>query len=538
MIAQWMLYTTVTAFLSGIGAASLEWVLQQRRLPVRGLWVIAMAAVLAIPAVASVWPSSGERALRVPQAVSVAEPASVGPVVSIAGEVRSTEPFHARLDLDPGLAGGWAALSAALMGYLVLSSLTIRRRAGTWSRQVVDGRQVWVSPDLGPAVVGVLRPRIVLPMWVLARNREDRGLVLAHEAEHLRARDPLLLFGALVLLVALPWNPALWWQWTRLRRAIEVDCDLRVIEGGCRRQAYARLLLEVCERGLRPPLAVAALAESRSFLERRIRLMLPSRTAVQPPGAVGALLVAVGCLLVACQVDLPTQPPAITGSVSGQEQKDHPGGAMDGVLGMRVNASDLKGIAAVTAAERLLGRDYPQLLRERVDGGHVTVYLSMDAHGQIVEAAVDAAEITSGECLSVLEARLGEFGDPSMVESWGCQVLRPGRAGPNRLHIAAASVGSASATEPAAYSSVATTRDRIVLSITPGPAYALNTIPVAADSLAGFLTRIYHPRPRKTLFVEAEENVSYGDVIRAIEAGRSAGVAVMGPVPRGSGAEL
>jgi hypothetical protein len=32
------------------------------------------------------------------------------------------------------------------------------------------------------------------------------------------------------------WNPLLWWQWNRLRLAIELDCDLRVLrrlmEGG------------------------------------------------------------------------------------------------------------------------------------------------------------------------------------------------------------------------------------------------------------------------------------------------------------------
>ena len=54
---------------------------------------------------------------------------------------------------------------------------------------------------------------------------------MAHERSHLDAGDPRLIALAVTLLVLMPWNPLLWWQFRRLRRAIEVDCDTRVLSG-------------------------------------------------------------------------------------------------------------------------------------------------------------------------------------------------------------------------------------------------------------------------------------------------------------------
>jgi hypothetical protein len=38
--------------------------------------------------------------------------------------------------------------------------------------------------------------------------------------------------GAAFTVAALPWNVALWWQLMRLRAAIELDCDKRVVADG------------------------------------------------------------------------------------------------------------------------------------------------------------------------------------------------------------------------------------------------------------------------------------------------------------------
>ena len=75
-------------------------------------------------------------------------------------------------------------------------------------------------------------------------------------------------------------------------------------------------------------------------------------------------------------------------------------------------------------------------------------------------------------------------------------------------------------------------QDQIVLEVNPGPVYLINRQPVAGDQLEKTLRDIFAPRPRKIIFVKGAENLTYGDVVHAIDASRAAGVDVVGLVPR------
>ena len=119
-------------------------------------------------------------------------------------------------------------------------------------------------------MVGLLRPRIVVPRWVTMALPSHQAAVIAHEQSHLDARDPQLFTLALALLVFMPWNLPLWWQLRRLRYAIEVDCDARVLKGGVDPAHYGETLIAVGERQSAYIGAVAAMSESKSFLEERI----------------------------------------------------------------------------------------------------------------------------------------------------------------------------------------------------------------------------------------------------------------------------
>ncbi|HEX5726769.1 MAG TPA: biopolymer transporter ExbD [Longimicrobiaceae bacterium] len=74
--------------------------------------------------------------------------------------------------------------------------------------------------------------------------------------------------------------------------------------------------------------------------------------------------------------------------------------------------------------------------------------------------------------------------------------------------------------------------DQIVLMIDEKGAYTINRQPVAEADLETKLKEIYTGRPRKVIFVKGEENLTYGQVVRAIDASRGAGVEVVGLVPR------
>jgi TonB-dependent SusC/RagA subfamily outer membrane receptor len=154
--------------------------------------------------------------------------------------------------------------------------------------------------------VGVLRPEIVVPEWLLARSEGEVRLAIDHEREHVRAGDPGLLFIGSVVTALLPWNPAAWWIFTRLRLAVELDCDRRVISAGAERFAYGTLLLDLAEhRPAHRLMAATGLIGATSHLERRIRVMThtvrfaPLRAAVFGVPAVVALLAA-------CETALPT----------------------------------------------------------------------------------------------------------------------------------------------------------------------------------------------------------------------------------------
>ena len=70
----------------------------------------------------------------------------------------------------------------------------------------------------------------------------------------------------------------------------------------------------------------------------------------------------------------------------------------------------------------------------------------------------------------------------------------------------------------------------IVLEITNGGSYFLNTAPVAKSALRARLVEVYAARPDKVLFVKAEGGVPYGTVVDAMDLARGAGVEVVGAV--------
>jgi TonB family protein len=89
-----------------------------------------------------------------------------------------------------------------------------------------------------------------------------------------------LLFGAALSVALMPWNLALWFQARRLRVAIELDCDARVLRTHPRPERYGLLLLTIAQRrSLVPSMLAPMLSEPASHLERRILAMRTTRIA-------------------------------------------------------------------------------------------------------------------------------------------------------------------------------------------------------------------------------------------------------------------
>jgi biopolymer transport protein TolR len=73
---------------------------------------------------------------------------------------------------------------------------------------------------------------------------------------------------------------------------------------------------------------------------------------------------------------------------------------------------------------------------------------------------------------------------------------------------------------------------QVVLEVEPGPAYFVNRQPVDAANLESFLRDVFAQRARKVIFVKGAENLTYGEVIRAVDASRAADITLVGLVPQ------
>ncbi|RAK58483.1 peptidase M56 [Phenylobacterium hankyongense] len=124
-----------------------------------------------------------------------------------------------------------------LTGVAVAAGLLVRAQAA-FARAARAGRA-------GPAVVGVLCPRVVMPAGDDRYTAEERALVRAHERTHIERRDPRA--AALVaVLQCLAWFNPLAHLATRLvRMDQELACDAAVLRGRPGARAlYARTLLK------------------------------------------------------------------------------------------------------------------------------------------------------------------------------------------------------------------------------------------------------------------------------------------------------
>lgn len=306
MIAAWMAYASAISLLLGCTGLAIEHACRVRRWPSRWIWAAALAAPFVLPLAATRVDQSPVR--TEPAAVADAAPAEDG--IEIPAPATKVEHRTYRIATSRGVASLlgilWFSGSALLAIGLAHSWLRMRRRSASWTGRRLDGVDVLVCDEIGPAVIGFWRPRIIVPQWLLRADERVRRLALAHESEHVKARDPLLLLAGTIAVVLLPWNLPLWWQWRRLRFAIEVDCDTRVLSSGRVADAeYAEALLSVAERSAGIPLAAAAMCESPSTLEKRIRLFLLDHTSRQRAINFALLVGGVSIAAAATQIEAP-----------------------------------------------------------------------------------------------------------------------------------------------------------------------------------------------------------------------------------------
>jgi beta-lactamase regulating signal transducer with metallopeptidase domain len=303
----WMTYIIVVSALLSAAALAAEYMARLRQSRSRWIWIATIVASLVIPAlIASV-------SIELPSLTAAPQPVKALPLrVVTSAYLSPTVWIDAALpkqtqwrDHDALLKRVWLGMSVALLFALALSAIALFVRKRSWQLTTVQGQSLYVAPNVGPAVVGLLRPCIVIPHWVIKSSDSVRSMVLAHERSHIEAHDQRLLTIALCLLVFMPWNVPLWWQLRRLRYAIEVDCDTRVLKSGHAVEEYGETLIEVGQRRSAYVGAVAAMSESVSFLERRIALMTRNPIKWWRVATLGLSTLCLACVALAAQVSPP-----------------------------------------------------------------------------------------------------------------------------------------------------------------------------------------------------------------------------------------
>jgi beta-lactamase regulating signal transducer with metallopeptidase domain len=183
------------------------------------------------------------------------------------------------------------------------------------------GRDVFAAaPTHGPAVVGALRPVIVLPNDFGSRfSADEQALILAHERAHVERGDPLVNALALVARAVHWFNPLVHVAVRALRIDQELACDATVVErhGGAR--TYAEAMLKSHAAAFEVPVGCAwhtaafhpmkerilMLKASPSRLGRRLGLSFIACAALAAGGAVW-LMRPVEVLAAATEEEVPT----------------------------------------------------------------------------------------------------------------------------------------------------------------------------------------------------------------------------------------
>lgn len=211
----------------------------------------------------------------------------------------------------------WSGASILMLAFVCIIYARVWYATRRWRVTRFAGENVRVAPYAGPAVVGLFRPEIVVPDWMLESGAEDSQLVIMHETEHRNARDPLLLAAMWAFVAMFPWHPGAWYCLARIRLAIELDCDARVVRSGASLRTYAELLLNQAKARLGAPvrlwLGATSLLEPSSHLERRLNAMIlpndpsiTSRPVVRYLRTLSYLAIVSTVAIAACESHVPT----------------------------------------------------------------------------------------------------------------------------------------------------------------------------------------------------------------------------------------
>jgi beta-lactamase regulating signal transducer with metallopeptidase domain len=171
-----------------------------------------------------------------------------------------------------------------------------RRQMGTRRRV----RVIATDRVHGPALFGLVRPRLLLPSSILVdMDRGELRYILLHELAHLRRHDILIDAIASALHVLHWFNPLIGYGFQRMRADRELACDGLALSRlhPNETSAYGHTVLRLIEQlaGLRLYLVPAGFLGGRARITQRVAMIsrFTKQTYRYTPAAVGLLVVLV-----------------------------------------------------------------------------------------------------------------------------------------------------------------------------------------------------------------------------------------------------
>ena len=367
-MTHFMAYVILLSAGIGAGALAVEFLLRARTNATRGAWVAALAAVLVVAGVTVFAPVAAVREVPAAAAFAPTTEASALPLIVVDDHTTSRAALRIADGILPTL---WLVSSALLLATILYGQRRLSRERAASRRTKLNGREVLVTDNVGPAVAGVGEPVVLLPRWALALDAASQELLLAHEFEHVKKGDTRVLLSGAVAAALMPWNPVVWWISRRLRLAVEQDCDARVLREHPDVRRYADLLLMAASQPhVSAHLLAAHLGEHRSDLDRRIQAMTDNSLKWRPVLVLAAI--AAGLIVASCEAP---RPEPLAPRETGQSTAKSP--VAEDVVPYEFQVEK----AAILESGTVMPR-YPEILREAGVEGEVLVSFVVDEQGK------------------------------------------------------------------------------------------------------------------------------------------------------------
>lgn len=165
-----------------------------------------------------------------------------------------------------------------------------------------------------PALLGFIRPRLLLPQQTLAAlTPQELRHVFLHELAHVKRMD-IFCNWTITFLQILHWfNPLLWFAFNRMRSDLEIACDSLVLSTPKNNHAYGQTIIKVLEltAKISPLPGTVGILEDKDFMQRRIRRIGETGTAPQRWSLLGVTLLAGLGLTALTNPDISQEPESI-----------------------------------------------------------------------------------------------------------------------------------------------------------------------------------------------------------------------------------